>query len=77
MMQLPKKVRLAKFQPFLKASVFSTVGATLTKQIILRLQHLKKKSEVNALLQMHDASFLCKILRKTIKNINSFPFNNL
>ena len=43
MMQLPKKVRLAKFQPFLKASVFSTVGATLTKQIILRLQHLKKK----------------------------------
>ena len=29
MIQFPKQVRLAKCQPFLKVSVFSTLGATL------------------------------------------------
>ena len=31
-MQLAKSVRFAKFQPFLKTSVFSTLGATLSRE---------------------------------------------
>ena len=31
MMQLAKQEQLAKFQPFLKISVFSTLGDTLSK----------------------------------------------
>ena len=38
MMQLAKQVRFAKFQPFFKTSVFSTLGATLIS-IVLKYEN--------------------------------------
>ena len=55
-MQLTKQEKLEKFQPFLKSSVFSTLGATLSRLQFLLPHSVLQNAEHAILLLLKIAS---------------------